>query len=104
LSKTLRGILSQKLVPTIDGKGRLCAVEILNVSPTVAQYIEEGRSGIIYQAIKEGASQWKMQTMNMALDRYFKEGRISEETAMEFAGVRSELRQMLRRTEEPNNN
>ena len=104
LSKTLRGILSQKLVPTIDGKGRLCAVEILNVSPTVAQYIEEGRSGIIYQAIKEGASQWKMQTMNMALDRYFKEGRISEETAMEFAGVRSELRQMLRRTEEPKNN
>ncbi|MEO6906367.1 MAG: type IV pilus twitching motility protein PilT [Abditibacteriaceae bacterium] len=104
LSKMLRGILSQQLVPTADGKGRLCAIEILNVSPTVSQYIEEGRSGIIYQAIKEGATQWKMQTMNMALDRYFKEGRISEETAMEFAGIRSELRQMLRRTEEPSKN
>ncbi len=45
LAKTLRGILSQKLVPTVDGKGRRCAIEILNVSPTVAQYLEEGRSG-----------------------------------------------------------
>lgn len=96
LSKTLRAILSQKLVPTIDNK-RVCALEILNISPTVAQYVEEGRTGQIYQAIKEGASQWKMQTMNMALDGFFKEGKISEEMAMEFSSIRSELRQMLRR-------
>ena len=96
LAKTLRAIMSQKLVPTIDNK-RVCALEILNISPTVAQYIEEGRSGQIYQAIKEGASQWKMQTMNMALDGFFKEGIISEEMAMEYAGIRSELRQMMRR-------
>ncbi|HVF10878.1 MAG TPA: type IV pilus twitching motility protein PilT [Abditibacteriaceae bacterium] len=101
LAKTLRAILSQKLVPTVDTKGRVCALEILNVSPTVAQYIEEGRTGQIYQAIKEGGTQWKMQTMNMALDNYYKAGKITEETAMEFAGIRSELRQMLRRTAEP---
>lgn len=100
LSKTMRAIISQKLVPTVDGKGRVCAVEILNVSPTVAQYIEEGRSGQIYQAIKEGASQWKMQTMNMALDKHAKEGRITEEQALEYSSIRSELRQMLRRTTE----
>lgn len=100
LAKTLRGILSQKLVPTVDGKGRVCAVEVLNVSPTVAQYIEEGRSGQIYQAIKEGGSQWKMQTMNMALDGYYKQGKITEEQALEYAGNRSELRQMLRRNAE----
>ncbi|MDQ3814563.1 MAG: type IV pilus twitching motility protein PilT [Armatimonadota bacterium] len=100
LAKTLRGIVSQKLVPTKDGKGRRSAVEVLNVSPTVAQYIEEGRTGQIYQAIKEGGSQWKMQTMNMALDAHFKAGTISEEIALENAGVRSELRQMLRRQAE----
>jgi twitching motility protein PilT len=99
LAKTMRGILSQKLLPTIDGKGRVCAIEILNVSPTVAQYLEEGRSGSIYGAIKEGAQQWKMQTMNMAIDRFYKEGKISEEVAMEFAGIRSELRQMMRQKE-----
>ncbi|MBV9469882.1 MAG: type IV pilus twitching motility protein PilT [Abitibacteriaceae bacterium] len=100
LSKTMRAIISQKLVPTVDGKSRVCAVEILNVSPTVAQYIEEGRSGQIYQAIKEGASQWKMQTMNMALDKHAKEGNITEEQALEYSSIRSELRQMLRRTAE----
>ena len=100
LAKTLRAIISQKLVPTLDGKGRVCAIEILNVSPTVAQYIEEGRTGQIYTAIKEGGSQWKMQTMNMALDQYYKAGKISEEKALEYAGIRSELRQMLRRTAE----
>jgi twitching motility protein PilT len=104
LSKTLRAIISQKLVPTIDGKGRACAVEILNVSPTVAQYIEEGRTGQIYTAIKEGASQWKMQTMNMALDRFAKAGVISQEQAMENSSIRSELRQMLRLTAEPPRN
>ncbi|MDF2441258.1 MAG: twitching motility protein PilT [Abditibacteriota bacterium] len=96
LSKTLRGITSQKLLPTKDGKSRVCACEILNVSPTVAQYIEEGRTGQIYQAIKEGASQWKMQTMNMALDGFYKAGKISYEDALEFAGKRSELVQMMR--------
>jgi len=102
LGKFLRAILSQKLVPTVDGKGRVCALEILNVSPTVAQYIEEGRTGQIYSAIKEGATQWNMQTMNMALDKYYKEGKITEEVAIENAGIRSELRQMLRRqTEAP---
>jgi twitching motility protein PilT len=98
LAKTLRAILSQKLIPTIDNK-RVCAIEILNVSPTVAQYIEEGRTGQIYPAIKEGAQQWKMQTMNMALDAFYRQGKISEEMAMENAGIRSELRQMMRRTD-----
>ncbi|RYG61778.1 type IV pili twitching motility protein PilT, partial [bacterium] len=101
LSKTLRAIMSQKLVPTVDGKGRVCALEILNVSPTVAQYIEEGRTGQIYQAIKEGASQWKMQTMNMALDKFVREGKITEEMALDYAGIRSELRQMMRKTDGP---
>ncbi len=99
LSKTLRAIVSQKLVPTIDGKGRVCALEILNVSPTVAQYVEEGRTGQIYQAIKEGASQWQMQTMNMALDKFYKAGQISHEQALDQSSHRSELRQMLRLTD-----
>ncbi len=99
MAKALRAIMSQKLVPTVDGKGRACALEILNVSPTVAQYIEEGRTGQIYQAIKEGGPQWKMQTMNMALEKHYAAGKISEEKALEYAGNRSELRQMLRRTD-----
>jgi twitching motility protein PilT len=100
MGKTLRAIMSQKLVPTPDGKGRVCALEILNVSPTVAQYIEEGRSGQLYPAMKEGAAQWGMQTMNMALDKHYKDGKISYDDALAFSSARSELKQMLRRDAE----
>ncbi|MCS6859333.1 MAG: type IV pilus twitching motility protein PilT, partial [Abditibacteriales bacterium] len=96
LSRSLLGIISQKLVPRADGKGRVPAVEILFVTPTVAQYIEEGRSGNIYNAIKEGGLQWNMQTMNESLARYYAQGIITEETALDYAGNRTELRQMLR--------
>lgn len=96
LSRSLLGIISQKLVPRADGKGRVPAVEILFVTPTVAQYIEEGRSGNIYNAIKEGGMQWNMQTMNESLARYYAQGIITEETALDYAGNRTELRQMLR--------
>lgn len=100
LSRSLIGIISQKLIPTADGKNRVVAPEILVVTPTVSQYIEEGRTGQIYNAMREGTLQWGMQTMNTALDRYAKAGIISEEAAMDNAGNRTELRQLLRRRDE----
>lgn len=96
LSKTLLGIVSQALIPQADGMGRLAAVEVLVATPTVAQYIEEGRHGQIYNAIKEGALAWRMQTMNMALENYYREGKITAATALEFAGNKTEMRHGLR--------
>jgi twitching motility protein PilT len=40
---------------------------------------------------------WGMQTMNQSLVRYVKAGVITEETALNYAGIASELKQMLRR-------
>jgi len=103
LSKTLRGIISQKLVPTTDGLGRLCAVEVMITTPTIAHHIEEGRSSQIYSAIVQDGREkhWGMQSMNQALDAYYKQGMISEATAMDNAGIRTELKQMLRREGSP---
>lgn len=100
LSKSLVATLSQKLVPAKDGSRRLCAVEVMICTPTIAGYIEEGRSGEIYSAIVQDGidGHWGMQSMNQALDRFYKAGLITEETAMRHAGARTELRQMLRRT------
>lgn len=97
LSQTLQGVVSQKLIPTADGKGRVGAIEIMIVTPTISKYIEEGRVGEMYDSISEG-SFWGMQTMNQCLDRYVKEGKITEEAALANAGNLTELRQMLRRT------
>jgi twitching motility protein PilT len=54
LSNSLRGIISQKLVPLKDGSGRIAAVEVMISTPTIAKLIEEGRVGQIYSAIEEG--------------------------------------------------
>jgi len=96
LSISLRGVVSQKLVPTADGARRLCAIEIMVVTPTVAKYIEEQRVQEMYSAIDEGAF-WGMQTMNQCLNRYYKQGLVSEQMALENAGNLTELKQMLRR-------
>ncbi|MFQ3549009.1 MAG: type IV pilus twitching motility protein PilT [Armatimonadota bacterium] len=96
LSVSLRGVVSQKLVPRSDKPGRLAAVEIMVANPTIAKMLEEGRSGQIYQAIAEGGF-WGMQTMNQCLDRFYKAGMISEEDAISYAGNVTELKQMLRR-------
>jgi len=96
LAVSLKGIVSQKLIPRMDRAGRIASLEILIANPTISKLIEEGRSGQIYPAIAEGDF-WGMQTMNQCLDRYFKAGIISEEEAIANAGNVTEIRQMMRR-------
>jgi len=96
LSQSLRAVLSQSLVPRIDGPGRVAAIEIMIVTPTIAKLIEEGRTSDMYDVIAEG-QHWGMQTKNQALLELYKQGKISEEACMFYAGNRTEMRQMLRR-------
>ncbi|HET6453385.1 MAG TPA: type IV pilus twitching motility protein PilT [Armatimonadota bacterium] len=96
MSNSVRGIVSQKLLPKADGSGRIAAVEIMVATPTVSKLIEEGRASQLYTAISEG-NYWGMQTMNQCLVRYFKEGLITEEEAYFNAGNLTELKQMIRR-------
>jgi twitching motility protein PilT len=96
LSNSLRTIVAQKLIPRADGNGRVVCPEILICTPTVSKAIEDGNFGDLYHLMNEGAF-WGMQTMNQALCRYVKAGIISEEIALNNAGIVSELKQMLRR-------
>ncbi|MBS1706396.1 MAG: PilT/PilU family type 4a pilus ATPase [Armatimonadetes bacterium] len=96
LANSLKAIVAQKLVPRCDGPGRVVANEILICTPTVSKAIEEGHFGDLYHMMNEGAF-WGMQTMNQSLARYVKAGVVSEETALNYAGIVSELKQLLRR-------
>ncbi|MBS1707721.1 MAG: PilT/PilU family type 4a pilus ATPase [Armatimonadetes bacterium] len=96
LSNSLRAVVAQKLVPRADGNGRVVVAEILICTPTVSKAIEDGHFGDLYHLMNEGGF-WGMQTMNQGLARYVKAGIISEETALSYAGIVSELKQMLRR-------
>lgn len=96
LSNTLRAVVSQKLIPRKDGDGRIVCAEILVCTPTVTKCIEDGHFGDLYHLMNEGGF-WGMQTLNQALARYVKADIISEEMALNYAGIVSELKQMLRR-------
>lgn len=96
MSGSLRAIVSQKLIPRADGNGRVVANEILICTPTVSKAIEDAKFSDLYGHMNEG-SFWGMQTMNQALVRYVKAGVITEQMAMQHAGIASELKQMLRR-------
>ncbi len=96
LGNALRAIIAQKLVPRADNQGRVVVQEILICTPTVSKAIEDGHFNDLYHMMNEGAF-WGMQTMNQGLARYVKAGIITEETALNYAGVVSELKQLLRR-------
>ncbi len=98
LSTSLRGVLSQKLLPRADGQGRVAAIEVMDVTPTIAKMLEDGRSDDIYSAIRQSGQEayWGMQTMNQCLLRYYKAGLISEQAALANAGQPTEMKQMIR--------
>ena len=96
LGGSLRAIVAQKLVPRADGAGRVVVPEILICTPTVSKAIEDQAFGDLYHLMNEGGF-WGMQTMNQGLARYVKAGIITEEVALNYAGIVSELKQLLRR-------
>lgn len=98
LSVSLRGVVSQKLIPRADKTGRIAATEVMDVTPTIAKLLEEGRSDEIYNAIRQAGMEayWGMQTMNQCLLRYLKAGLITEQDALANAGNYTEMRQMIR--------
>ncbi|RFF29373.1 PilT/PilU family type 4a pilus ATPase [Wenzhouxiangella sediminis] len=89
LSEHLRAIISQRLVPSTDGK-RVPAVEVLIRTPYVADLILKNDIDSIKEAMKEGG-QAGMQTFDQALLKLYKEGRITEEQALEHADSRNDL-------------
>ncbi len=79
LSSTLRAVIAQQLLPTVDKK-RVAAREILINNNAVANLIRRNQIGQIYTAIQTGKREG-MITMNKSIDILFKEGIISERVA-----------------------
>lgn len=84
LSESLRAVIAQQLVRTIDGKGRCAANEILIGSSALASMIREGKVTQIESLIQTGTKSG-MQTMDQHLTKLVKEEKISREAAYEKA-------------------
>jgi twitching motility protein PilT len=95
LAATLKGAIAQRLVPDITGEGRVPASEILVVTGRVEDLIlNPEETGKITEVIAEG-EYYGMRTFDQALLTYAMEGRISEETAMDYASSPHDFRLML---------
>jgi twitching motility protein PilT len=82
LATTLCATISQRLVKTADGKGRVAVVEIMINTPTIRKLIEEGKIGTIDKVISDSTSLYKMQTYNQHLFQFVKDGIITKEDAL----------------------
>jgi twitching motility protein PilT len=94
VSESLRGIISQQLVPRPDGLGRVLALEILTNTPAVANVIREAKTYMLPGIIQTGKKQG-MQLMDDALVELFKAGYISADEAYARADQKQIVRAQL---------
>lgn len=93
LSDVLTCVISQKLVPSMDGK-RVLAKEVLLVNSSVRAAIRNNNVGEIYQMMMEGRDKG-MNTMEQDLKRLFEDSIISKETAINYANNKPKIIQLL---------
>ncbi|MDR9466949.1 PilT/PilU family type 4a pilus ATPase [Marinospirillum sp.] len=95
LSLNLRGIVAQQLLPTVDGKGRRAAIEVLLNTPLVKDMIRKGDVHQLKSLMKKSRESG-MQTFDQALFDLYNQGEISEEDALQHADSPNDLRLMIK--------
>jgi len=86
LAGLLKAVISQRLVPRADGKGRVPALEIMVNTGRIREFIENaGRTKEIKDALASGHSTYGTQTFDQSLYRHYKEGLISYEDALKYS-------------------
>jgi len=93
LADVLTCVISQKLIPSLDGK-RVLAKEVLLVTPSVRAAIRNNNIGEIYQMLMEGG-RLGMHTMEQDLKRLYDRGKISKETAMNYSNNKKRMQKLL---------
>jgi twitching motility protein PilT len=118
LAGTLKGVVSQRLVPSPDGNGRVCVCEVLRMTGRARDMImDPDETGRLREVISEG-EYYGMQTFDQALLGHYQAGRVSMEDALRVASsphdfkllvaaegrtstTMTDLAEADRRTEEP---
>jgi len=98
LSFVLTAVLSQALLPRIDGNGRAMAMEIMIPTPAIRNLIREGKIHQMYSTMQTGQGENGMMTMNQSLAALYHKREISYETAVSASSHVEELIGMLHRS------
>ncbi len=91
VSESLRGILSQQLVPRADGSGRVLALELLVNTPAVANCIREGKTFMLPGVMQTGKNVG-MITMDESLRRLYIDGLITRDEALFRADDKAQMK------------
>jgi twitching motility protein PilT len=94
LSVALQGIMTQMLLPTVDGAGRCVAAEVLLPTPAVRNLIREAKSHQIYSVLQTGGAHG-MQTMDSSLAQLFRAGQITRALAESRTHSIEEFRRLV---------
>jgi twitching motility protein PilT len=92
LAAVLEGVISQRLLPTMEGSIRIPAVEVMKKSARIADLIATARDSEILDAIEEGGRIYGMQSFDHSILDLFLKGKITENTALEYATSRSDMK------------
>ncbi len=94
LAAVLQGIISQQLLPTSSGNGRVAALEVMIATPAIQNLVREGKTHQIESAVQTGAK-YGMKTMDNALSELYRKGYITSETALTYAIDKEMLGRLL---------
>jgi len=94
LSQVLEAVLSQQLLPGIDGGRRVAAFEIMLMNSVISKLIREQKTFEITQSIESGRKEG-MQTMDQALSALIKSDLVSENEAMRRTSSPAKLKELL---------
>jgi len=94
LASVLEGVVSQRLVKTIDG-GRAAAIEIMKRTARIADLIGENRDHELLDTIEEGKEIYGSQSFDQALLDLFNDGKITQEVVLEHSTNPSDMKLKL---------
>ncbi|MFR9082714.1 MAG: type IV pilus twitching motility protein PilT [Coprococcus comes] len=94
LAGTLKGIISQCLIPCEGGMARVAATELLTGTDAILNLVREGKTHQI-GSIMQTSGNAAMHTLNMDLSRLVKQGYISRENALAYTNNKAEIQQYL---------
>jgi twitching motility protein PilT len=86
LASVLKAVISQRLLPKVDGKGRAAAVEVMISTPFIRDCIvDKEKTHMIHGAIAAGTSQYNMQTFDQSIFSLYEQQLVTYEEALRWA-------------------
>jgi len=98
LASALQGVIAQRLLPRADGEGRVLATEIMVATPGVRNLIREHAIEQMPTSIQTGSAHG-MHTMDKCLQKFYQQGIITYETALNHVTNQEEFKQLMQKEE-----